>query len=786
MSKTRAKRPPAQPRPAAAPPPPRPVSQPRPHLWIALALLAATLLAYAPVLRFDFVNFDDPEMVSANPHVRQGLTAGGIAWAFTSTEAANWFPVTRISHLLDVQFFGLAPGRHHAVSVLLHALAALVLFAFLLRATRALWPSALVALLFALHPLHVESVAWISERKDVLSALFWFLALWSYVRYVERPSRGRYLAVAGWFVLGLMSKPMIVTLPFVLLLVDLWPLRRPWTLNLVREKLPLLAISAAAAIVTFVVQQRSGAVEGLAAFPFGLRLENAAVSCCVYIVKMFWPSGLAVFYPYPAAIPLWQALLAVAALAAVTALALRLWSRDPYLAVGWFWYLGTLVPVIGLIQAGAQARADRYTYVPMIGLSIALAWGAASLLRRWPRAPLAISAAVALACASAAWAQVAWWRNSETLFRHALAVTSGNYVAEHNLGNYLMDIPGRLPEAIAHLEASLRLHPESARAHTDLGSALSRAGRLPEAIAEFHEALRISPDSAVPHNDLGNALAEAGRLPEAMAEYQDALRLDPDYPAAHNNLGSALLKLGRTSEALAQLREALRLDPAYADAHRNLAGVLAQTPAGRSESIAEYQAALRLNPNSAETHLNLGIALAADPARLPDAIAEYEAALRLNPNSAEAHNNLGNALGTYPGRLKEALAHYRDALRLNPNSAEIHNNLGNTLDHMGRLTEAISEFQAALRLNPNYADAHLNVGAALTAIPGRMPEAISHFEAALRANPNSADAHYNLGVALANTPGRLPDGLAHLETAYRLKPDPQLRQEIERLRAGSR
>jgi len=792
VRRTRSKPPVATAKPAAArkeQSAPAPRQRTRADLYICLALLAATLALYARVVHFDFVNFDDPDYVSANPHVRQGITPDGIAWAFTSTEAANWFPVTRLSHLLDGQLFGLAGGWHHAVNALLHALAAVALFAFLRSATGARWPSALVAFLFALHPLHVESVAWISERKDVLSALFWFLALGAYVRYTARPSLRRYLAVAGWFALGLMAKPMIVTLPLVLLLVDFWPLRRPLTVALIREKIPLLALSAMAAAATWVVQQRSGAVEALAAFPPALRVENALVSYCTYIAKMFWPAGLSVFYPYPAEVSVAKAALAAGALAAVTALALRARRRAPYMAAGWFWYLGTLLPVIGLIQVGGQARADRYTYVPMIGLWVAIAWGAAELLRRWPRAQMALAAGAVLLCVPPAWTQIGYWQNSGTLFRHALAVTSGNYLAEHNLGNYLLEIPGRLPEAIDHLQASLRLHPESAKAHTDLATALVRIpGRLPEAIAEYRAAIRLAPEAAIPHNNLGNALAHVpGRLPQAIAEYQTALRLDPDYPAAHNNLGSALMKTGRTAEAIAQFHAALRLEPDYAEAHANLAGALAEAPGGLTGGIAEYQAALRLNPNSAEAHLNLGIALAGDPARLPDAIAQYEAALRLNPDSAEAHNNLAGALASYPARLPETIEHYRAALRLKPDSAEIHNNLGSALAKMpGRQSEALAQYQEALRLDPALADAHNNLGAALAAIGGRQAEAIAHFEAALRANPNLADAHYNLGVALADMPGRMPQALAHLEAAERLKPDSELRQLVERLRAGRR
>jgi protein O-mannosyl-transferase len=608
------------------------------NFWICLALLVITCAVYAPVAGFDFVNFDDPEMVAANAHVRQGVTPAGIEWALTSTEAANWFPVTRLSYMLDDQLFGLNSAASHLINVLLHALAAIALFVFLDRATRARWPSAIVALLFALHPLHVESVAWISERKDVLSALFWFLSLCAYVRYVERPGVTRYLVVTAWFMLGLMSKPMIVTLPFVLLLLDFWPLRRPPSLGLLREKMPLFALSAIASIATYLAQQHSGAVGPFGAVPFGLRAANALLSCVTYIAKMFWPSGLAVFYPYPAAIPLWQAALAAIALAAITFAAVRLWRRVPYLAVGWLWYLGTLLPVIGLIQVGGQARADRYMYVPMIGLAIALAWGTVDLLRHWPRAQVALAAAVLVACVPATRAQLAYWQNSGTLFRHTLAVTTGSDVAEHNLGDYLMGVPGGLPEAIEHLQASLRLYPDSAKTHTELGNALSRVpGREREALAEYEAAVRLAPDSALSHDSLGSALAQAGRFREALAEYEKAQRLAPDSAIPHDNIGNALARMGRVPEAITEYESALRLDPNSAETHNNLGVVLSSQPGRLPEALQHFEAVVRLKPDSAEAHLNLGKALAMDPARMPDTIAEFEAALRLNhdPGLAE-------------------------------------------------------------------------------------------------------------------------------------------------------
>jgi len=579
---------------------------PRTNLWICLLLVAATLGVYAQSRGFAFVNFDDPDYVTRNPHVAQGITVDGVVWAFTSTEAANWFPLTRLSHLLDVQLFGMDAGWQHLVSVLIHAAACVLLFLFLARATGAPWPSAFVAFLFALHPLHVESVAWIAERKDVLCAFFWFLALWAYVRELR-------VLVFAAFVLGLMSKPMIVTLPFTLLLLDLWPLKRGLR---VREKLPLFAIAVAGAIATFAVQRAGGAVKAGAVFG----PANALVSYLIYIAKTFWPSRLAVFYPYPESLPAWQVVIAAAALAAISWGVVRLYRLYPYLAVGWFWFLGTLLPVIGIVQAGAQARADRYMYVPMVGLAVMIVWGAADLLRRWRRVRVAAAAVVCLACAGAAWAQVAYWRNSETLFAHALQVTNGNYIAEHNLGSYLTGQPGRLPEAVSHLERAAQLRPDSGQIHSDLGIALAGTpGRLADAIAEFRTAMGLRPESAVPHINLGNGLMQAGRLQEAAAEFETALRIQPDAAgvperlarvkaAIHYQSGMALARDGRAREAAAEFEATLQLDPTYAEAHNNLGVVLSQMPGRESEAMAHFEEALRLRPDYEDARANLQVA----------------------------------------------------------------------------------------------------------------------------------------------------------------------------------
>ena len=619
-------------------------------IWISLALFLATIFLYAPVRRFDFVNFDDPDYVTRNPHVRAGFTADGVKWALTSGEAANWFPVTRLSHMLDSQAFGLASGPQHLMNVLFHALASVLLFLFLSRATAARWPSAFVAALFALHPLHVESVAWISERKDVLSACFCFLTLWLYVLYAERPSLGRYLAVVASFCLGLMAKPMLVTLPFVMLLLDVWPLRRLQNRGVIREKIPLVALSTAVAAATYLVQHAAGAVK--VSFPIGLRIENALLSFVAYIAQTFWPTRLAVFYPYPREIPAWEAIPAGLAIAGASMLAIRSLRTRPYIAVGWFWFLGTLVPVIGLVQVGAQARADRYMYIPMTGLAIVVAWGARDMANRFPRARWAIATLAAAACllsAALTREQLEYWKNSETLFRHALDITGESYLAEHNLGSALLDDPGRLPEATSHLEAALKIDPDSVEAHTDLATALAKTpGRASEAIAEYRIALRLNPDSAISHNNLGSALFEAGRAQEAIAEYQAALRIDPGYADARRNLsiaaapdrpaethytqGIALLKSGRIAAAIEQFQAALQIDPANAAAHNNLGFAYVNLPGPPDRAIAEFEAALRLDPNYADAHYNLGVALSQIPGRSREAIEHLEAAERIQPD----------------------------------------------------------------------------------------------------------------------------------------------------------
>ncbi|MBV9405493.1 MAG: glycosyltransferase family 39 protein, partial [Acidobacteriaceae bacterium] len=483
--KTRSKRPPAESIPA--PPPTRaPAARwSRADLAISLAVLVITAAVYAQVAHFEFTNLDDPDYV-ANAHVCTGFTPATIAWAFTSREAANWFPLTRLSEILDCRLFGQRSGFHHLVNLFFHLLATLFLFLFLRRATYARWPSAFVAFLFALHPLHVESVAWVAERKDVLSAFFWFLTLWAYVFYTERRTPARYVLTLVSFAFGLMSKPMLVTLPCVLLLLDFWPLgrisltrrstrdRKPSNARVLLEKLPFFALTIAAAMITYSSQYHGRSVIRLTTLSLGQRCANALVSYIVYIAKALWPLNFAVFYPMRP-IPAWQVVPAAVALVAITLLVIRILRSHAYLAVGWFWYLGTLVPVIGFVQVGRQARADRYMYIPLVGLSIMLAWGAAELIRRWPRAkiPTAVLAiAVCSFCAIQSFLQIRYWQNSGVLFEHAIAVTHENYLAETLLGAYLEQFPTRIPDALDHLEKGRAIAPPYSEAHKILAAAL--------------------------------------------------------------------------------------------------------------------------------------------------------------------------------------------------------------------------------------------------------------------------------------------------------------------------
>src|SRR5208337_3141021 len=658
-------------------------------------LVVATLATYGDLRTHQFINFDDNIYVTDNPPVQDGLTLKGLSWAFTSLHAGFWIPLTWLSFMVDSQLFGLHPGGYFLTNLLFHLANALLLFGWLLRTTRAPGRSFLAAALFALHPLHVESVAWATERKDVLSTFFWLLTMWAYVWYAERPRLGRYALILVCFCLGLMAKPMLVTLPGALLLLDYWPLGRlslgpaaaaaspqpgpGVTLkHLAWEKAPLFALAALFSMVTFFAEEEFGAVTSLQNIALTSHLANALVAYVSYLGKMFWPARLAVLYPLPGHhLPLWQAPAAGLALAALSLLALRQARRQPYLLVGWLWYLGTLLPVIGLVQVGVQAMADRFTYVPSIGLFLGVVWGMADLAARWraPRFLLPVGAGVVLAALMiCTWVQVSYWRDSVSLYEHTLQVTRGNPIIRNNLG-----------------------------------IALAAQGKTDQAIAQYDEALRLKPDYAEAHNNLGIALDAQDKMDQAIAHYDEALRLKPDYAEAHNNLGIALEAQGKLDQAIAHYEEGLHLNPAYAGAHNNL-GLALAAQGKLDQAVAHYAEALRLNPDLAKTHNNLGLALAAQ-GKTDQARAHYAQALRLNPDYAEAHNNLGLALAAQ-GKLDQAIAHYNEALRLNPDLAETYNNLGVALAKQGKTEAAIIQYQKAIQLKPSFSGAFTNLGLA--------------------------------------------------------------------------
>ena len=645
-------------------------------------LALATLAVFLPVARHGFVNYDDLDYVSENAHVQSGLKWDNVVWAFKTGHASNWHPVTWLSHMLDCQLFGQEAGGQHLVSVGFHIANTLLLFLLLRRMTGALWRSALVAALFALHPLHVESVAWVSERKDVLSALFFLLTVGAYVRYVQfetqNPKLQNYVLALLLFTLGLMSKPMLVTLPFALLLLDYWPLHRfePTTKNsklktllpLVLEKLPFFALAAISSVITFLVQRKGGAVS--TSLSVGARVANALVSYVHYIGKMFWPKNLSILYPHPGHWPAWQVIVSAGLLLAVFATVILMARRRPYLAVGWLWFCGTLVPVIGLVQVGIQSMADRYTYVPLIGLFIMLAWGIEELIpvRPWRGSALAIGAALLLAaCAFLTERQIRFWRDSEALFRHAVQVTRDNYLAYNNLGFYLSG-QGRPTEAMENYRLALKINPAYEDALNNLGYALAGQKKYSEAIPLYEAALRIRPNHAEVHNNLGNALSETGKIDDAIKHYLIVLQQKPDHADAHNNLGIALAMKGRLDEAITHFHEAIRCKPSYASAHSNLGNALAVQH------------------------------------KLDEAIKEYQESLRLKSDDAQAHNNVGNALAEQ-GKVEGAIEHYREALRLNTDNPEAHFNLALALIRQGKREEAAAHLTEALRLKPDYAEA---------------------------------------------------------------------------------
>jgi len=630
------------------------------YLLTYAALVITTLLVYLPVCNHEFVRYDDDVYVTNNPNVQSGLTAQNIKWAFTTGYASNWHPVTWLSHQLDCTLFDLNYGAHHLVNVLFHLANTVLLLIILNRLTKRFWPSAFVAALFALHPLHVESVAWVAERKDVLSAFFWFLTMLAYTRYAEKPSAFRYILTLILFALGLMSKPMLVTLPFVLLLLDYWPLDRIRNLKkVVIEKVPLFLLSAVSSIITFIVQQKGGAVS---AIPLNERLANAICSYLAYIGKMFWPINLAVLYPHPAAgIPASKVIICAIAIVFLTILTIYFGRRRKDLLVGWLWFLGTLVPVIGIVQVGSQAMADRYTYVPLIGLFIMIAFASASAdlfpkmqFRKVFLATLAV--AILSACAVATSNQLRYWKNSISLFEHTLAVTENNNVVLNNYANILNSL-GRSTQAVEYLEKAAKARPNSPQIRNNLGEALKKLGQPDKAVEQYEIALKLDPAFVVARYNLGVAFFDKGDYDAAIEQFktylgpdaniatmpdkdrfQNILRAKPDAGNAFSHIGFALAMKGNPADAVRYYQLALQFDSEDVISHGRLA--LALAALGRiDEAIDQCRIVLSARPDDAEMHANLGILLESKGQK-NQAVESYKKALQIDPNSTKASNRL--------------------------------------------------------------------------------------------------------------------------------------------------
>ena len=615
---------------------------------VVLMLIILILGVYWPVQDYEFVNYDDSLYVYDNYKIRSGINIENLIYAVKDVHTGHWHPLTMISHMLDWQLFGNNSGGHHWTSVIIHILNTILLFIFFRYVTGAIWPSAFLAALFAIHPLNVESVAWIAERKNVLSTFFWILTMLFYVWYVQLPGWKRYLPVFFCFALGLMSKPMLVTLPFVLLLLDYWPLNR-MGINfqnddqneatsiiadksriffLVLEKTPLLVLTIISICLTFYAAQSVNTIAD-DILPLTARISNAIFSYAVYIKKLFWPFDLAFFYPH-VYIPIWQVSAAALLLAVITILAIRHYRKYPYLIVGWFWYLGTLVPVIGIVQAGSQSMADRYAYIPFIGIFLMIVWSMATIFKKQLSIKvLAIFSGIVLSgLLVTTHFQVKYWENSVTLFEHALKVTQNNYVATYCLATELF-LQNKLDEAIFYYKDAIKIDPKRDLAFAGLGCALGKKGKTNEAMVAFQRAIDIDPYSLDAHYNLSITLMQMNRVDEAIGEYQKAIQINSNNPVLRDNFGNVLAAKGRYAEAALEYAEAVRLQPSNASTHNNLAMVLM----------------LQGKADEAEKH--------------------FRETLRLHPEYANAHFNLARILKK-KGLLREADLHYREAIRINP------------------------------------------------------------------------------------------------------------------------
>ncbi len=731
-------------------------SRKRADLLVCAALVLAVLAVYWPVRGFDFLNYDDNVIFSGNPFVRLGLTWRGLAWAWGpgTFYYEYWHPLMWWSDMLDCALFGLRPGWHHLVNVLFHAANTLLLFALLRRVTGLFWRRAVVAALFALHPLHVESVAWLAERKDLLAAFFWLLSIGAYVEYARqtKSSKLSYALALVCFALGLMSKPMVVTLPFVLLLLDFWPLGRftgpRVPAGLIREKWPFFVLMLLSCGITFLTVKSGNHVLSAGDIPWSLRLANVPVAYARYLGKLVWPANLAVLYPLPKQWPVWQVLGATLIIVLLTWLVLARARRAGYLVFGWFLFLGTLVPVIGLVSVGSQAMADRYMYLPSIGLLIAGVWAVADATHRWRNRTALLGGSVAvslLALGVTTRTQVFFWKDSVALFAHAAAATRDNAVAECNLGEALAT-RRQWDEAMSRLDVALRLRPDMPEALDNEGRVLDEQGKTEDAAARFGRAIAARPAWNAPHRNFGLLLLKHGKLEDAIAQFRIAVQLEGHDDSAFAHLGLALLQQGKLDDAIAACRSALAIAPnALAE---NVIGGALDTQGHADEAARHYLAATRIEPDFAEPRNNLGAFLNARD-KFAEARDQLVEALKLKPDFADAHFNLGNSLLAL-GNLKDAAAEFSAVVRLQPADVEAHFQLARILAQEGDLPGAAAQYAEALRLRPEFPEAHAGL-AAILARQGNDGPAIAEYNAALQLTPQNPAWMRKLAWLLATT-----------------------------------
>ena len=784
---------------------------------VCVLLVLAVLAVFGRTAHSEFVAYDDDQYVYENPVVQRGLSLKSIGWAFTHTQVGNWIPLTALSHMLDCQMFGLHAGGHHLVNVLWHAANAVLLFLVLRHLTGSLWRSAFVAALFAVHPLRAESVAWVSERKDVLSGFFFLLAIGAYAGYVEKRratsfassfgtptecgkaaedgERGKgklfYALVVVFFTLGLLAKSMVATLPFVLLLLDYWPLGRMrgsqrsevrsqktdggeqrypsvpfW--RLVREKVPLFLLSIGACVAT-------ASVPGLVLanaerLPLLERMGNAVVSYVVYLRQMIFPAGLATPYPIvPGGQPYWKVCLAMMLLAAISAAVVTWRKTRPWLLTGWLWYLGMLFPVIGIVQISSDAgHADRYTYLPEIGLAAAGIWAVAEWCARWEGRRVVLGGLGAgVVCALGVWGyhQTSYWRSSKTLWTRALACTSGNSVAHNALGLVFIK-DGKTAEAIQEFRKALSIKPDYIAALNNLGNVFANDGKVEEAVQAYQKALAVKPDDLSVLNDFGVLLAKDGKLEEAIAEYRKALKINPDFAEAHLNLGIALGHNGQREESIEQYRKALKIQPGYTEAWGNL-GVALFSMGEKEQAIACYRKALEIDPTYVDAEYNLGYALALE-GKTEEAIAQYRKALEIKPDYAFAFNGLGAA---FYGKEEwdESIAQYRKALEIKPDFTAARRGLDKALLRKGEFDEVMARFNRTAASSPDLLTKWCNLGNDYLQT-GNLDKAILCYRQATKANPRSADACANLGLASFQK-GEIREAIDAWQRSLEINPD---------------